>query len=74
MEERYLRTAALIGEDKLNMLKHSTVAVFGIGGVGSYAVEALARSGVGRLYLYDNEPHSSQPPKLVPQQVHHHLK
>ena len=55
MEERYLRTAALIGEAALEKLKNSTVAVFGIGGVGSYAAEALARSGIGTLYLYDND-------------------
>ena len=50
-----MRTAALIGEAALEKLKNSTVAVFGIGGVGSYAAEALARSGIGTLYLYDND-------------------
>ncbi len=51
----YSRTKALIGENSLNKLKNSAVAVFGIGGVGSYAVEALARSGIGTLYLFDND-------------------
>ncbi len=55
MKEEFLRTAALIGEDGLLRLSESAVAVFGIGGVGSYAAEALARSGVGTLYLYDND-------------------
>ena len=55
MEERYLRTCALIGEENLNKLKNSTVAVFGIGGVGSFALEALVRSGVGRIFIYDSD-------------------
>lgn len=55
MREQDARTIALIGEKALLKLKGSRVAVFGIGGVGSYAVEALARSGVGTLYLYDND-------------------
>lgn len=55
MEKRFLRTASLIGEEKLNRLNKSTVAVFGIGGVGSYALEALVRSGVGTVYIYDND-------------------
>lgn len=50
-----LRTTALIGQDGLETLKGKCVAVFGIGGVGSFAVEALARSGVGTLYLYDHD-------------------
>ncbi|MBE6727397.1 MAG: tRNA threonylcarbamoyladenosine dehydratase [Ruminococcaceae bacterium] len=55
MEERFIRNEALIGKNNTQLLKGCTVAVFGIGGVGSYAVEALARSGIGRLYLYDND-------------------
>lgn len=55
MDKRFLRSAALIGEDGVNKLKNSTVAVFGIGGVGSYALEALARSGVGTLVIFDND-------------------
>ena len=50
-----MRTKGLLGEEKFNILKNSTVAVFGLGGVGSYAAEALARSGVGTLYIYDND-------------------
>lgn len=53
--ERYLRTKALIGDEALSQLRGSTVAVFGIGGVGSYALETLVRSGVGTLYIYDND-------------------
>jgi Dinucleotide-utilizing enzymes involved in molybdopterin and thiamine biosynthesis family 1 len=47
------RTEMLIGREAVNKLAQSTVAVFGIGGVGSYIVEALARAGVGRLILID---------------------
>jgi len=53
MPERFSRTAMLIGKDGLNTLKQSKVAVFGLGGVGSYAVEGLARAGVGNFYLFD---------------------
>lgn len=49
------RTALLLGEDGMARLTKSTVMVFGIGGVGSYAVEGLARAGVGRLILVDPE-------------------
>lgn len=45
----------LIGEDAVARLSHSSVAVFGVGGVGSYVVEALARAGVGKLLLIDND-------------------
>ena len=55
MKEEYLRTAALIGEEGLKRLRNSTVAVFGLGGVGSYAAEALVRSGVGTVYIYDSD-------------------
>ncbi len=53
MNERFSRTEALIGEAALQKLKASRVAVFGIGGVGGYVVEALARSGVGEMHLID---------------------
>lgn len=53
MGDYFSRTELLIGEDKLRILKKSKVAVFGLGGVGGYAVEALARSGVGNLCLID---------------------
>ena len=55
MKEEYLRTAALIGEENLNKLNNSTVAVVGLGGVGSYAAEALVRSGLGTVYIYDSD-------------------
>lgn len=53
MSDALIRTESLIGTDKLEVLKSAHVAVFGIGGVGGYAVEALARSGVGKLTLVD---------------------
>ncbi len=53
--ERFDRTKNLIGEQKLNNIKQSKVAVFGVGGVGSYVVEALARAGVGQLMIVDND-------------------
>lgn len=55
MTEQFARTALLLGEDAVSRLGKARVAVFGIGGVGGYAVEALARSGVGTLDLIDND-------------------
>ena len=55
MYEYFSRTTLLIGDVCLNKLKNSRVAIFGIGGVGCYAVEALARSGIGHLDLIDND-------------------
>lgn len=49
------RSEVLIGTDSLNKLKNAHVAVFGIGGVGSYTVEALVRGGVGHLSIYDGD-------------------
>ena len=49
----FSRTAVLLGDEGLEKLKKSRVAVFGVGGVGGYVVEALARSGVGALDLID---------------------
>lgn len=51
----YSRTEVLVGSDGIEKLKNATVAVFGIGGVGGHAVEALARSGVGNLELVDHD-------------------
>ena len=53
MENRYTRTQWLIGEDAVENLKRSSVLLFGIGGVGSYTAEALARSGVGKITIVD---------------------
>ena len=55
MRDQFSRTRLLIGEDGLSALQSARVAVFGVGGVGGYVVEALARSGVGRLDLIDND-------------------
>ena len=55
MNEIFSRTEMLIGESAINKLKDCRVAVFGIGGVGSFVVEALARSGIGYLDLIDND-------------------
>ena len=49
------RTRLLLGQAGMRKLKNATVAVFGLGGVGGYVVEALARSGVGRLVLVDHD-------------------
>lgn len=53
--EQYSRTEMLLGEEGLGRLRGATVAIFGIGGVGGYATEALARAGVGRLHLIDSD-------------------
>lgn len=55
MTESWKRTAMLLGEDAVQKLQNARVAVFGLGGVGGYAVEALARSGIGALDLIDND-------------------
>ena len=55
MSMQYSRTALLIGNEGVAKLKKSRVAVFGVGGVGGYVVEALARSGVGALDLIDKD-------------------
>ena len=55
MDERFSRTRALLGDDAMARLQNSRVAVFGLGGVGGYVVEALARSGIGELHLIDND-------------------
>ena len=55
MSDTLSRTAMLLGKANMDRLKDSRVAVFGLGGVGGYAVEALARSGVGALDLIDHD-------------------
>jgi len=55
MEERLSRTQMLLGEEAMKKLKASKVAIFGIGGVGGYAAEAIARCGVGKMVLIDND-------------------
>ena len=55
LKEQLSRTELLIGSDGLERLRRARVAVFGIGGVGGYAVEALARSGVGTFDLVDSD-------------------
>lgn len=55
MEDQFSRTRLLLGEEKMQRLFNASVAVFGIGGVGGYVVEALARSGVGSFLLVDKD-------------------
>lgn len=55
MEDQFSRTRMLFGNDAIERLKGCRVAVFGIGGVGGYATEVLARSGVAHLELFDND-------------------
>lgn len=55
MSDQFIRTRMLIGDDPIERLKQAKVAVFGIGGVGGFCVEALARSGIGALDLYDDD-------------------
>ncbi len=53
--ERFSRVKLLIGEERYEKLKNARVAVFGIGGVGGFAAEALCRSGIGAIDLFDND-------------------
>ena len=55
MNEQFSRTAILLGEEAVNKLQKARVAVFGVGGVGGYTVEALARCGIGQLDLIDSD-------------------
>ena len=55
MSEEYIRTELLIGSEGLGRLRESSVLVFGVGGVGSHCIEAMARSGVGNLILVVND-------------------
>lgn len=55
MQEQFGRTALLIGEDAMLRLEQAHVIVFGVGGVGGFVVEALARAGVGSIDIVDND-------------------
>lgn len=55
MNEKFVRTGLLLGESGLHKLKNSHVIVFGVGGVGGYVAEALARSGIGQISLVDKD-------------------
>lgn len=55
MEEQFERTKLLLGEDALKKLKKSHVIIFGLGGVGGYALEVLVRAGIGEVTLVDND-------------------
>ena len=55
MKDELLRTAMLLGEEAVEKLQKARVAIFGIGGVGGYTLEALARAGIGRLDLIDSD-------------------
>lgn len=55
MQSQFSRTELLLGSDAMERLYTARIAVFGIGGVGGYAVEALARSGIGTLDLFDHD-------------------
>ena len=55
MGDQFIRSKAILGSDKIELLKNKHVAVFGLGGVGGHACEALARSGVGELTIIDND-------------------
>lgn len=55
MSEALSRTELVLGKDAVEKLQHAHVAIFGLGGVGGYCLEALARSGVGKLDLFDKD-------------------
>lgn len=55
MQNQFTRTELLIGKDGLEKLKNAKVAVYGVGGVGSYVLEGLARAGVGHIALMDKD-------------------
>ena len=64
MQDAFSRMEIILGEAGLNKLSAAKIAVFGLGGVGSYVVEALARCGVGSLTLVDNDTVSLEPSNL----------
>ncbi len=55
MQESFIRTMSMLGEEKFAKLQTATVAIFGVGGVGGYAVEALTRCGVQNFHICDND-------------------
>ena len=55
MDGKFIRTEMLLGKDSVEKLQNARVAVFGVGGVGGYTVEALVRSGVGTIDIIDND-------------------
>ena len=55
MSEKFSRTQRLLGDSAMQALKNARVAVFGVGGVGGYVVEALVRSGIGEIDVFDND-------------------
>ncbi len=55
MDTRFSRTVKLIGSNAVERLSRCSVAIFGVGGVGSFAAEAIARAGVGRIDLFDSD-------------------
>jgi tRNA A37 threonylcarbamoyladenosine dehydratase len=55
LDDQFVRTRILLGDEAMQILKNSRVAVFGVGGVGGYVAEALARSGVGAFDLIDRD-------------------
>lgn len=55
MKEQFSRTAQLLGNENVENLFDKHVIVFGVGGVGGYVVEALARSGIGKISIVDND-------------------
>ena len=54
-EERFSRTQIIFGKENMSHLAKSRVAIFGLGGVGGYVLEALARSGIGNFDLIDGD-------------------
>ena len=55
MSEKFIRTRRLLGDTAMDKLKNARVAVFGVGGVGGYVVEALVRSSIGEIDMFDND-------------------
>ncbi len=55
MDRKFIRTVSLLGSESVEKLNISRVALFGVGGVGSYALESLVRSGVGNIDVFDND-------------------